>query len=463
MSVTKVLQLLDDLVLDKTGERLSHIQKTIIKGSLEGQTYSDIADESYLSEGHIGDKGSELWKLLSQVLGVDISKPTARGILENISFYNVSSEGDFLALNNLHICTNNPKPQETNSPPEIIPTQPYLDLGNAPEISRFYGRIEELKTLEKWIIGDRCRLITVLGLKGMGKTALSIQLIQEIKHHFDYIIYRSLYFSPPLNKLLTKLLKIFPKSANTPEDIEDKIACLLNYFRQYRCLIILDDWYQIFQPEHLAGRYKNGYEDYHLFLEKIGQKNHQSILILNSQETSSEIVLLTKTNPSIRSLTLSSLGSAAQEILKDYQLLDVDKWNILIKNYQGNPEWLQMIAIIIQEFFRGSVADFLAMNPLILTESLKNRFDEEYQRLTQSEKELIVLIAQENDPIELTKLLNKQSASISDLLIVIDSLKRRNLVELKTENKETTLFINPLLKEYINLGYKQVNRSEAKQ
>ncbi|MGB5770589.1 MAG: hypothetical protein WBM32_12080, partial [Crocosphaera sp.] len=101
--------------------------------------------------------------------------------------------------------------------------------------------------------------------------------------------------------------------------------------------------------------------------------------------------------------------------------------------------------------------------PLTLTESLKNTFDEEYQRLTQIEKELIFLIAQENTPIELTKLLDKQSASTSDLLIVIDSLKRRNLLELKTENKDTILFINPLLKEYIKLECKQVNPSEAKQ
>ena len=227
--------------------------------------------------------------------------------------------------------------------------------------------------------------------------------------------------------------------------------------------MILDDWYQIFQPENLAGRYKSGYEDYHLFLEKVAQKNHQSVLLLNSQETSSEIALLTKTKPYIRSLTLSSLGSSAQEILKNYQLLDVEKWDILIENYQGNPEWLHMIAIMIQEFFRGSVADFLAMNPLTLTESLKNTFDEQLQRLTQREKELIFLIAQENTPIELTKLLDKQSASISDLLIVIDSLKRRNLLELKTENKDTILFINPLLKEYIKLECKQVNPSEAKQ
>ncbi|MGB5595773.1 MAG: NB-ARC domain-containing protein, partial [Crocosphaera sp.] len=284
------------------------------------------------------------WKLLSKVLEVEIHKSTAKSILENIQFLNLSSEGNFLADNNLHICTNNTNSKEANSPPEILPTQPYVDLGNAPENSCFYGRVEELNTIEKWIIGDRCRLITLLGLKGMGKTTLSIQLIQQIKPHFDYIIYRSLYFSPPLDKLLDQLLQIFPKSAKIPKDVEDKISGILNYFRQYRCLVILDDWYQVFQPEYLAGRDKKGYEDYHLFLETVGQNNHQSILLLNTQETSSEIALLTKTNPSTRSLTLGSLGSSAKEILKDYQLLDVEKWDILIENYQGNPEWLQTIA-----------------------------------------------------------------------------------------------------------------------
>ncbi len=35
--------------------------------------------------------------------------------------------------------------------------------------------------------------------------------------------------------------------------------------------------------------------------------------------------------------------------------------------------------------------------------------------------------------------------------MVIDSLKRRNHLEFKTENKETILFINSLLKEYLKL------------
>jgi hypothetical protein len=140
MPVETVLQLLDELVLNKTGEHLNYIQKAIIKGSLEGQTYSDIAEESHLSEGHIGDKGSELWKLLSDVLGVDISKSTARAILENSNFYNNIGRDfvgrDFLALNNVHICTDNtnskkatPQPKK---PPNSTPSRLRKRAGNFP-------------------------------------------------------------------------------------------------------------------------------------------------------------------------------------------------------------------------------------------------------------------------------------------------------------------------------------------
>ncbi len=450
MPVETILQLIDELVLNKTGETLSYTQKTILKSSLEGKTYSDIAKESHLSEGHIGDKGSELWQLLSDVLGVDITKKTAKGILGNIQFYNhVSSGRDFLALNNVQICTDkttNCKYKKTTPQPETNQTKPQLNLGNAPENYRFYGRTEELNTLEKWLIGDRLRIIALLGLNGIGKTALSRQLIEQIKPHFNYIIYRSLYFTPTLDKLLTQLLSVFPKSANHPEDIEDKISLLLNYFREYRCLLILDDCHQLFKPEQLSGIYKTGYETYQLFIKQIAKQGHQSSLILISQETPKEIALLEKNNTPIRSLVLSSLGSVAKKILKDRQLLDEENWDTLIDNYQGNPDWLEITAVRIQDFFRGSVTEFLAYSPLSLACSIEDKLNEQLQRLSETEKELMILLAKENDPVFLRNLLNNLSFSPSELLNIIDSLKRRIMLELTTQNQETILLINPVLK-----------------
>jgi len=44
------------------------------------------------------------------------------------------------------------------------------DWGEAVDASIFYGRSHELTTLSEWIVRDRCRLITILGMGGIGKT-----------------------------------------------------------------------------------------------------------------------------------------------------------------------------------------------------------------------------------------------------------------------------------------------------
>ena len=57
-----------------------------------------------------------------------------------------------------------------------------------------------------------------------------------------------------------------------------------------------------------------------------------------------------------------------------------------------------------------------------------------------------VFLAKENDPVFLRNLLNNLSFSPSELLNIIDSLKRRIMLELKPHSQETILLINPVLK-----------------
>jgi transcriptional regulator with XRE-family HTH domain len=57
---------------------------------------------------------------------------------------------------------------------------PRQDWGEAPDVGRFYGRQVELALLKQWLIADHCQLVGVLGLGGIGKTALATKLAIQI-------------------------------------------------------------------------------------------------------------------------------------------------------------------------------------------------------------------------------------------------------------------------------------------
>ncbi|MGB7412685.1 MAG: hypothetical protein WA902_00615 [Thermosynechococcaceae cyanobacterium] len=56
--------------------------------------------------------------------------------------------------------------------------------GMAPDISVFYGRTAELATLTQWVLQDQCRLVSLVGMGGIVKTALSVKLAEQVQDHF---------------------------------------------------------------------------------------------------------------------------------------------------------------------------------------------------------------------------------------------------------------------------------------
>jgi len=459
MDAEVILQLADELVFSKTGKHLEYLQEAILRGAIEDQKYSQIAEEFHLSEGHIRDIASELWKILSDILDENVSKANVRYILKKgnyYHYYHVSSAIDrsFVGVNNVNFCSEKVRSPVSSQNSQTIPQELHMDLGNAPEIFRFFDRTSELTTLENWITEDHTRLIALLGINGIGKTSLALHLIDQIKNQFDYIIYRSLSFSPSLEKSLSKILKIFCEASEISQNIETKIAQMLDYLRKYRCLIILDDVQALFSSHQLAGQYKSGYENYQLFFKQIAEVNHNSCFLLISSEKPREIAQSEKSNYPIRSLVLGSLGLGAKEILNSHQLLDTESWETLINTYQGNPLWLNITATLIQELFSSKVADFLQYDMPLLDESLQSGLEQILARLTESEMAVITQLSQETKAITLSEILNKIQLSHSDLINAIKSLCMRFLLETQEQEKITVFTLNPVVAQYVLIRQK---------
>ncbi len=213
MDIAEVLTLADELIFAKTGKHLDYVQEAILRGTLQDTTYTQIAQEVYSSPSHVRNVGSQLWKILSKELKKDITKKNFRAVLEKGIVYNYQSTivknitGENVTVNkNLNVCREKARSPTSPQNPQPIAKQPRIDLGDAPEISTFFDRTSELTTLENWILG-RTRLISILGLRGSGKSAIALQLMQHIQYEFDCIIWRSLRDAPPLQTLQTDLIK----------------------------------------------------------------------------------------------------------------------------------------------------------------------------------------------------------------------------------------------------------------
>ncbi|XZO01187.1 MAG: ATP-binding protein [Microcoleus sp.] len=451
MDIAEVLKLADELIFAKTGEHIDYLQKAILEGTFQGRTYPQIAEATHSSEGHTRDIGSELWQILSKGLGEDITKRNFRAILDSGKIYNISSPigKNFVEINNFNVCQERARSPTEPQNPQQTPKQLHIDLGDAPEIFTFFDRTSELSTLENWITQEHTRLIALLGISGIGKTTLSLRLINQIKTQFDYIIYRSLRFSPTLETTLTNLLQIFSQTSETPQNIETKISQILDYLRKYRCLIVLDDVQMLFSSQQLAGQYKTGYEDYQLFFKLIADVCHQSCLILNSWEKPREIARLSKEDRPVRCFELGSLGEAAKEILKSHKLADEETWSTLIDIYQGNPLWLELTATLIRELFGGRVSEFLQCEMPILDEGLQFQLSQPFGRLTAAELAVMVHLANQAEPVAVSHFFNQIPFSPSEIVNAVRYLGNRFLLDVVEEEKIILFSLNPVLKQYV--------------
>ncbi|MBD1810186.1 ATPase [Microcoleus vaginatus DQ-U2] len=469
MDVEEALEFVDHLALTTTGKHLDSLQKAILRGAWDNQKYKEIAQHHNRSEKYVKEVGFKLWKLLSVALGDEqVSKANFRAKLENLQASNIVSLvgngcihiGNISADSSQSSKKLQSEPQQknkfnektSNSKPKV-----HLDLADAPEPNLFYNRTSELTTLENWILG-RTRLITILGLSGIGKTALTLQLIPQIQHEFDYIIWRSLRNSPPLASLQTDLIKFCRGGAPVPAPSvpapypEERATTgglpLLEYLRSHRCLIILDDIQTIFSSQQLAGNYQPGYENYGAFFKQITESSHNSCLILLSWEKPREIAALEGENRPCKSLQLNGLDLEAQEIFREKGLAEPEKWSELIDLYRGNPLWLNIVAILIHDLFGGSVSEFLSYDTLFLGD-LESLLQQHFDRLTASEQQAIAWLANTPEPADISKIPENLQLSPPELLKVMQSLGRRSLVETVKQNGRSHFTIAPVIREYI--------------
>ncbi|KYC37284.1 hypothetical protein WA1_47575 [Scytonema hofmannii PCC 7110] len=335
------------------------------------------------------------------------------------------------------------------------------DWGEAIDVSVFYGRSAELQNLQQWIVSDslqdesyasRSRMVAVLGMGGIGKTALVVRLAQEIQAEFDCVIWRSLRNAPPLKTLLADLVPFVSEQQETKAEI----GRLIHYLRSSRCLLILDNWETVLQTGDCVGQYRPGYEDYGELLKAIGEVPHQSCLLLTSREKPAEIAALEGLESAVYSLILQGSQEVAQAIVQARGLSGTqEQKEALCDRYSNTPLALKMIATSIQDLFDGNIGEFLEQNTLIFN-GIRRLLDQQFQRLSPLEASVMYWLAINREWTTISELHEDIVPTISraELLEALESLNWRSLIE----KQSSSYTQQPVVMEYVTERLiKQVN------
>jgi DNA-binding MarR family transcriptional regulator len=453
MNLKEMLKVADKIVFAKTGRHLDDLEEAVLRGTLERETYKQIARDFDCSESNVRNTGSKLWQILSEKLGEDVNKSNFRAAMERLQSSNVLNFAQNVS-HSFNICG------ESRHPPDI-PNQYQQnedisqskstetlqnDLSEMPDLGAFYNRTPELETLTTWILQEQCRLIAITGISGIGKTALTVQLVQQIKDKFEYVIWCDFDSSPTLAEFQSNLIRIISQSEQLDLSVSNhKSLPLIKYLQKYRCLVILDNIQNLFSSGELAGKYKPGYQDYRTLFKQIKELSHQSCVVLTGWEQPRIVTEVKSENSLIRTLRLTGLDIvAAREILRDNGLTEIDHWDAIIQHYQGNPFWLKSIANLMRDLGECEI-EVLLNNTLLLPEDVKESLQQQCDRLSEIEKQVLSLLAKENHPVNLVKLLENTKINSSDLINALQSLLKRGLIE-QQGNFYTVL---PLIKQYI--------------
>ncbi|WGV25451.1 NB-ARC domain-containing protein [Halotia branconii] len=325
------------------------------------------------------------------------------------------------------------------------------NLSEAPEIFNFYGRTKELAEIQQWLIKERCRLVVIHGIGGIGKSALARHLVDKIADKYDYLIWLSLTSAPPFLEILIKLIHFLSKGEKESGDISQ----IIQYLDNYKCLIVMDGW------EEVADDDSEDYANYSVFVDRVAKEAHKSSLLLLSRTITPNIEILEGKLVRLKRLKVLDYEEATK-ILRAEGIYATDSELEEFSKRYSNPWILKRIARKVQNVSLD-LSDFLENTSIYVDDVITEFLDQQFQELSKVETTLIYWVALRRNSATWHQLVqdSHQVFSYNQLFKVLDDLiAKRSFIVKNTEDITTLYILDPVILKYTTERFVKENSRE---
>ncbi|MEA5576738.1 NB-ARC domain-containing protein [Anabaena sp. UHCC 0451] len=432
MDAKELIQLFKDWVKrEKEIEiDLDPCEEAILEYSLKDEPYKQMKIPSYAPGTIMIIKGPKLFKKLSEIIGTDVNKKNCRLVLDELL---KETKEPVREANTKHL-------SEINL---------HINLREAPDVSDFYGREKELSDLQKWVVTESCRVVGVLGINGIGKSALVRELVEKVKNDFDYVIWKSIEYSPSLAEILTDIECYF-SSSSSEIAIDRRTTNLISFLTDHRCLLIFDQWECVMtNGESLDNEQKYQYER---FLRRIGESAHKSCLVFISIKKPGVIDRFGHRR-NIQQLSLCGLEyQDAKTLLTELGLVNPGIEQ-LIEIYKGHPLALILASEPIKNIHNGQIYEFLE-GTIYIPDVMMGLLDKLFFYLKSLEIQIMQKLAIATEPLLISQIA-QFFPSKGEIGQAIGHLWQLRLIEQADilAGDKILWVLNPLIKKYIKRRY----------